>query len=169
MGPHDVASLGVYEYLHDVLAWQEPTQPMRGLWKIAKSAGWFVPHEHVCWISERPRILRTDARGRLHCPDGPALQFALESPAGVVADDQHDGKLVANQRIHLRQVKAERAIAGDGHHPVAGMRQLQRQSVGQRGADGAERSETQPSTGVTRGQNGAAALGAIGHGKMINS
>jgi hypothetical protein len=66
MGPHDVASLGVYEYLHDVLAWQEPTQPMRGLWKIAKSAGWIVPHEHVCWISERPKVLRTDDKARHH-------------------------------------------------------------------------------------------------------
>ena len=75
VGPHDLASLGVYEYLHDVLAWREPTQPMRGLWKIAKSAGWIVPHEHMCWISERPRLLRTDARARLHCADGPALQY----------------------------------------------------------------------------------------------
>jgi hypothetical protein len=75
MGPHDLASLGVYEYLHDVLAWREQTQTMRGLWKIAKSAGWIVPHEHVCWISERPSVLRTDARGRLHCPDGPALSY----------------------------------------------------------------------------------------------
>jgi len=75
VGPHDVASLGVYEYLHDVLGWQEPTQPMRGLWQIAKSAGWIVPHEHACWISERPQILRTDGRARLHCADGPALQY----------------------------------------------------------------------------------------------
>lgn len=75
VGPHDLASLGVYEYLHDVLDWQEPTQPMRGLWKIARSAGWIVPHEHVCWISERPSHLRTDARGRLHCADGPALRY----------------------------------------------------------------------------------------------
>ena len=95
VGPHDVASLGVYEYLHDVLAWQEPTQPMRGLWKIAKSAGWIVPHEHVCWISERPRILRTDARARLHCADGPALQYRgrlvglrLERRPGAGVDDR---------------------------------------------------------------------------------
>ena len=48
---------------------------MRGLWAIAKSAGWIVPHEHVCWISERPNIVRTDAKARLHCADGPALQY----------------------------------------------------------------------------------------------
>jgi hypothetical protein len=75
VGPHDLASLGVYEYLHDVLDWQEPTQAMRGLWKIARSAGWIVPHEQVCWISERPRILETDANGHLHAGDGPALQY----------------------------------------------------------------------------------------------
>ena len=75
VGPHDLASLGVYEYLHDALDGQEQTQPMRGLWKIAKSAGWIVPHEHICWISERPELLRTDGRARLHCPDGPALRY----------------------------------------------------------------------------------------------
>jgi hypothetical protein len=75
VGPHDLASLGVYEYLHDVLAWQEPTQTMRGLWRIARSASWIVPHERVCWVCERPDILRTDALGRLHCQDGPALRY----------------------------------------------------------------------------------------------
>jgi hypothetical protein len=75
VGPHDLGSLGVYEYLHDVLAWQEPTQSMRGLWKIAKSASWIVPHQHVCWISDRPTVIRTDTRARLHCPDGPALRY----------------------------------------------------------------------------------------------
>lgn len=75
IGPHDLVSLGVYEYLHDVLDWREPAEPLRGLWKIARSAGWVVPHEHVCWISERPELLHTDARGRLHCADGPALRY----------------------------------------------------------------------------------------------
>jgi hypothetical protein len=75
VGPNDLASLGVYEYLHDVLRWQEPTRPLRGLWKIANSAGWIVPHQHVCWVSERPDIFRIDPRGRLHSPDGPALRY----------------------------------------------------------------------------------------------
>jgi hypothetical protein len=94
VGPHELASLGVYEYLHDVLAWQEPTQPMRGLWKIAKSAGWIVPHERVCWISERPSRICADSKGRLHCADGPALRYrdgwsvyawkGVEVPAWVI-------------------------------------------------------------------------------------
>jgi hypothetical protein len=73
--PHDLASLGVYEYLHDALAWHGPVEPLRGLWKIARSAGWVLPYERVCWICERPTHLSTDAKGRLHCPDGPALRY----------------------------------------------------------------------------------------------
>jgi hypothetical protein len=75
IGPDELASLGIYEYLRDVVGWQEQTEPLRGLWAIAKSASWFVPHQHVCWIAERPDTLLTDARGRLHCADGPALRY----------------------------------------------------------------------------------------------
>jgi hypothetical protein len=75
VGPDQLASVGVYEFLHDVLRWREQTRPMQGIWKIAKSAGWIVPHERVCWVCERPKLLRTDAGARLHSPDGPALQY----------------------------------------------------------------------------------------------
>ena len=65
----------VHEYLRDLVDWKDQTEPLLGLWAIAKSAGWIVPHEHVCWISERPDTLCTDARGRLHCATGPALRY----------------------------------------------------------------------------------------------
>ena len=67
---------------------------MRGLWMIAADAGWVVPHEHRCWISERPTLLKTDTLGRLHCADGPALRYpdgwcsyawkGVETPAWLV-------------------------------------------------------------------------------------
>jgi hypothetical protein len=75
IGPEQLASLGVYEYLHDVLSWGDLTRPMQGIWQVAKGAGWIVPHERVCWVSERPKLLRVDTGARLHCPDGPALQY----------------------------------------------------------------------------------------------
>jgi hypothetical protein len=75
VGPDQLASLGVYEYLHDVLPWREITHPLQGVWTLAKSAGWIVPHERICWVCERPSLLRVDAAARLHCPDGPALQY----------------------------------------------------------------------------------------------
>jgi hypothetical protein len=73
--PDELASLGVYEYLRDIAGWREQTEPLQGLWAIAKSASWVVPHEHVCWIAERPDTLVTDARGRLHCAGGAALGY----------------------------------------------------------------------------------------------
>jgi hypothetical protein len=75
VGPHELGSLGVYAYLHDALSWREPVKALRGLWQIGNSAGWIVPHEHVCWLAERPTHLHADAKGRLHCPDGPALRY----------------------------------------------------------------------------------------------
>ena len=75
-GQHDLAVLGGYEYLHDVLGLREETAPLLGLWQVAKSAGWLQPHENVCWLVERPCILRGDAQDRLHSTNGPALQFA---------------------------------------------------------------------------------------------
>jgi Domain of unknown function (DUF6745) len=94
LGPDELASLGVYEYLRDVLDWQEQTEPLRGLWAVAKSASWMVPYQHVCWIAERPDKIATDARGRLHCAHGPALRYrdawsahawkGVEVPAWVI-------------------------------------------------------------------------------------
>ena len=75
VGPNDFACLGPYAYLHDVLAWREPAQLMRGWWTIGKSAGWIAPYEHVCWICERPSALHWDTRGRLHCLEGSALRY----------------------------------------------------------------------------------------------
>jgi hypothetical protein len=75
IGPAQLLSLGVYEYLHDVLPCGDLTRPMQGIWQVAKSAGWIVPHERVCWVSERPSLLAVDEAARLHCPDSPALQY----------------------------------------------------------------------------------------------
>ena len=94
IGPNDIASLGVYEYLYDVAGWKDETERLRGLWAIAKSASWIVPHERVCWIAERPDTLCIDAQGRLHCVDGPALRYrdgwsvyawkGVETPAWMI-------------------------------------------------------------------------------------
>ncbi len=34
-----------------------------------------MPFEFVCFVSERPSLIKRDAEGRLHCDDGPALAF----------------------------------------------------------------------------------------------
>src|SRR3990167_9589002 len=51
------------------------TAPLAGLWALARSAGWVLPHAGICWVSERHDWLRWDAAGRLHCTDGPAVHY----------------------------------------------------------------------------------------------
>jgi hypothetical protein len=131
VGPHEFASLGVYEYLHDVLAWQEPTEQMRGLWKIARSAGWIVPHEHVCWISEQPSRLCADNRGRLHSADGSALTYRdgwsvhawkgvevpgwmIEHPERITVDTIADAFDPVQRNCMIEIMTPERFVASGG-------------------------------------------------------
>jgi hypothetical protein len=72
---HSAPTLGPLEYFHDVTGLQRQTEALQGLWQIARHASWIVPHRHVCWLAERPRVLRQDARARLHCGDGPAVAY----------------------------------------------------------------------------------------------
>ena len=67
--------LGALEYLHDVGGLRPHTRSLAGLWQIAKNASWIIPHEDACWLSERPDRLELDANGRLHCANGPALNY----------------------------------------------------------------------------------------------
>jgi len=67
--------LGAMEYLHDVCGLRRHTEALAGLWGVARSASWIVPHAHVCWLMERPQLILQDANGRLHAPDGPALRY----------------------------------------------------------------------------------------------
>ena len=75
IGQHELAWLGIYEYFHDVCDFCAETESLEGLWQFAKNAGWMLPHEHICWLAERPNVLRTDARSRLHSAMGPALRY----------------------------------------------------------------------------------------------
>ena len=45
-----------------------------GLWLVlSEHAGWWEPYENVVMACEPPVIQKTDAAGRLHCDDGPAI------------------------------------------------------------------------------------------------
>jgi len=72
---HDGAPLAIYEHLYHFGGLSRETAPLKGLWQVAASAGWMVPHQNVCWLSERPDALKVDADGRLHSGHGPALSF----------------------------------------------------------------------------------------------
>lgn len=74
-GAHDAAWLAFHRYCYDVLGLEDETAKLAGLWELAKSAGYVLPHEHMCWISERHNILSRDDVGRLHSLSGPACAW----------------------------------------------------------------------------------------------
>jgi hypothetical protein len=74
-GQHDAGWLSFYEYFAEVCGFAEKTASLDGLLLAAKSAGWWLPHKHVCWVSERHCVVEQDDLGRLHCEGGPAVEY----------------------------------------------------------------------------------------------
>lgn len=75
VGQHDLDWVGAYVFLREIFALRDETAQLFGLKLLASAAGWFLPCERVCWLSERHDCLLYDERGRLHCSDGPALSY----------------------------------------------------------------------------------------------
>ena len=74
-GQHDAGWLAFYEYMCVVCGLCEETQKLKGLWEVSQSANWWIPHEGMCWVSERHNVVRRNSEGALHCNGGPALSY----------------------------------------------------------------------------------------------
>jgi hypothetical protein len=71
-GQHDAGLLAVYRFFGGVVGLQSLTDRLAGFWEVAQSAGVMFPHQNICWISERRRMLKLDEDGFLHSLSGPA-------------------------------------------------------------------------------------------------
>ena len=74
-GPHDANWLGFYNFFREVCHLVDQTEKLVGLQILAQTAGWALPHQNICWVSERHNILARDERGRLHSLVGPACAY----------------------------------------------------------------------------------------------
>jgi hypothetical protein len=74
-GQHDAGWLSFYDYFNSACGLKKETKKISGLLKISKSAGWFLPHEKICWVSDRHNIVNRDGNGRLHNNNGIALAY----------------------------------------------------------------------------------------------
>ena len=74
-GQHESGWLSFYSFFREICGLQEQTQKLVGLLELAQSCGWILPHENICFASERHNILNRDAQGRLHSTSGPALMY----------------------------------------------------------------------------------------------
>lgn len=74
-GQHDAYQVADFDYFRRELGLTSQTDKLAPIAELARSAGWWLPHEHVCWVSERPSVIQLDRHGRLHCRTGPAIQY----------------------------------------------------------------------------------------------
>jgi hypothetical protein len=74
-GQHDAGWLSFYDFFSEVCGLKDQTKQLHGLNLIAKNAGWFLPHQNICWISERHNRCLLDERNRLHSETGMAVQY----------------------------------------------------------------------------------------------
>ena len=74
-GSHDAGWLGFYAYFREVCGLTEQIGKLSGLIDLAHHAGWFIPHQNVCFVSDRHNVLNRDEQGRLHCTSGPAVAY----------------------------------------------------------------------------------------------
>ena len=73
-GAQDAGWLSFYDYCLEVLG-LEVCRPLKGLIELAKHCGWWAPYREACILQDRPASLLFDDEGRLHCHDGPAVEY----------------------------------------------------------------------------------------------
>jgi hypothetical protein len=98
---------------------REQTEKLAALTEQARSAGWYLPHEHICWVSERHSLLERDGQGRLHSIAGPAVLYpdgwAIYAVHGVrvpervvMASDQlTPPEIIGERNAEIRRVMIE--------------------------------------------------------------
>jgi hypothetical protein len=140
-GAHDTAWLAYYRYFRDVLGLVDQTAKLSGLWELAQSAGWALPYENICWVSERHHILERDDRGLLHSLAGPACaypdgwaiyavhgvrvpRYLIERPREISVK-----RIDAEQNAEVRRIMIQRYRHGE---EIAGPAAFLRDSGGER-------------------------------------
>lgn len=140
-GQHDAHWLGFIEYFREVCGLIGETEKAQGLTELAKSAGWFLPHENICWVSERHHLLERDERGRLHCLTGPAIAYpdgwavyavhGVRLPAWIIEHPEQItvAKIDAESNAEIRRVMIER-YGADKYMLDSGAKPIQRDRCG---------------------------------------
>ena len=68
-------NLPAYRFLGEEVEIPRQVERIGALWTLSAATGWILPHERVCWLSELPTALATDATGRLHNGKDAALRY----------------------------------------------------------------------------------------------
>ena len=67
--------LAWFDFLRNGIGLEKTTEDIQGYIELAQTAGWYLPYEHICWISERPSTIHLNNRGGLDDIKGPVIVF----------------------------------------------------------------------------------------------
>ncbi len=85
--------VSVIDYCVAVLKCQFHEEVWQACQLVAKECGWILPFEEVCFVCDRPRVLKFDSDDRLHAEGELAIQFAdgyrLYSYHGVTLPEKY--------------------------------------------------------------------------------
>ena len=148
-GQHDANWIAFYTFFREQCGLSSQTEKLRGLRLLTEHAGWYLPHEHICWISERTNIVHQDSQHRLHCETGPALSYpdgwslyrwhgitvpdwVIEQPETITRAHISGEQNAEVRRVMLlkygldRYLRDTNAVAIDSDHDLHGPRTLYR-------------------------------------------
>jgi hypothetical protein len=134
--PRGYAWLERHDFFREVCGLTEETAGLEGLLGIAASADWILPQRHICWISEPPSLVRTDAQGRLHSDKGPALEYSdgwiahawkgvevprevIDKPAQITHADIEYATDIHVRRCMIERMTPQRFIASGAAFRIA--------------------------------------------------
>jgi hypothetical protein len=72
---HDAHWLAMFDFFRNTLLLKQETEMIVPLLELAQHAGWYIPCETICWVSERPTIFQLDDQERLNSFSEPALRY----------------------------------------------------------------------------------------------
>ncbi len=141
-GQHDAGWLAFYSYFKEVCGLEQQIEKLSGLWSLAESAGWAIPHQNICWVSERHNILERDDRGRLHSVSGPACAFpdgwgiyavhGVRVPSWVIEKKEEitPAKIESETNAEIRRVMVE--LYGEDRYIIdSGLKPISRDDFGE--------------------------------------
>jgi hypothetical protein len=111
-GQHDADWLARGAALRAIVPSALDNPGLDGLMRVARSAGWWWPFEHLAILSERPTALHQDAQGQLHHAGGPAIVypdgFAVWAWHGVSVSPQ---VIERPERLTVQQICNQPSVA----------------------------------------------------------
>jgi hypothetical protein len=86
-GSMDANWIAFYTFFREQCNLVKETEKIQGLYKALR-LGWFLPYKDVCIVSQHAKYIKQDSGYRLHCEDGPAVEwtdrFCMYAWHGVV-------------------------------------------------------------------------------------